>query len=80
MIRIALRIEREHDQLVTLQLRVNGQRASGQCGITLRSSELADFISRTNPDKVVVDREMVSAHLVALLGPLERERAYISYV
>ena len=80
MIRLALMIERERDDLVTLSLKLNGVKVSGACGITVRTSELIDFIRRINPDGVTVDREMVSAYLVALLGPIEAERSFIRYV
>jgi hypothetical protein len=80
MIRLALKIEREKDALVTFALYVNGVRASGQCGITVRTAELVDVIRHINPDGVRVDREMVSAYLVSLLQPLENERQYIRYV
>lgn len=64
MIRLAMQVERERDNLVTLALFVNGSKVSGACGITIRSSEFADFVRHINPDGIRIDAEMVSAHLV----------------
>lgn len=76
-----MRVNREaEDGSVNLSLFVNGAIASGNCGITVRRSELVDFIRQVNPDGVEVDREQVSGFLVAQLGPLESERSFIRYV
>lgn len=59
MIRLALRI-RKGDKLVECDLYVNGQVVSGQCGITVRASEISSFIKRLDPDSIEVEREMIT--------------------
>lgn len=58
--RLVLRINSANKMHVNLSVWVNGGLATGTCGLTLRVSEVADFIVHTNPDKVSVDRENIT--------------------
>ena len=59
MIRLAVRIRRG-DDLVELDLFVNGHVVSGNCGITLRASEITAFLVKLAPDEIEVDRENIT--------------------
>lgn len=58
--RLALKINRIEQGLAFMDMHVNAARVSGNCGITMRMSELKEFLLRVNPDLVEVDREMIT--------------------
>lgn len=57
--RTRIKVLRQVPGFVQLALFINGNLASGQCGIVVRPPELVELILRLAPDRVEVDTEMV---------------------
>ena len=75
MIRLAVRVlEEGGDGHIKISLLINGELVTGPCGITLRQSEIVDFIHRLQPDGIEVDREMISDHLFHRLAGFKNTR------
>lgn len=58
--RLALKLDRIQQGIAFFDMHVNAARVTGQCGISIRVSEMREFLLRINPDLVEVDREMVT--------------------
>lgn len=61
--RLEIYIDHQTNEHIFMQLLVNSQRVTGECGITLRVAEITAFMLRLNPDRVDVMRENVSEDL-----------------
>lgn len=74
--RLALKVDRVQEGIVFMDMFVNGARVSGSCGISMRISELRDFLLHIKPDVVEVDREQLSDHDFHRLAGLQAVRFY----
>lgn len=60
---LTLRIIENDRSHVKMAMYLNGGLVSGACGITIRRSELVEFVIRLDPEELEVDREQISSYV-----------------
>lgn len=70
--RIAIRIKQNSPDHTKVDMWVNGGLSTGLCGITLRNSEVIDFIFHLKPDAIDVDRESINLELYKKLENMDK--------
>lgn len=64
MIDLKVRIKKEIDGSLFMDMYVNGGIVSGACGMTIRVTEIVAFLLKVSPDNILIDREGVSDDLL----------------
>lgn len=71
---LSLKLTRIQEGIAFFDMYANAARVTGPCGISMRLSEVREFLLRIQPDLVEVDREMLTDHDFHRLAGLKAVR------